>query len=106
MGANLEELYKGGKSELPPIADAFLAASRSLGDVNARTGFTRPDGIGVGVTGPMAAFDSLVDALVSTTRKSGEVMNDVADNLVTTAQDFANTDDDIRRSFLAHGGEL
>lgn len=106
MGANLEELYKGGTTELPPIAESFTSASSSLDGVNARAGFTRSEKIGLGATGPMAAFDSLVDALVSTTKKSGDVMNDVATNLVKTAQDFAQTDADIRDAFLKAGGKL
>lgn len=104
MGANLEELEKAGLSELPPIADSFTSASTSLSGI-ATTGMFATGGP-FSDNSPSADFSSLLSALESAAQKSGAVMDDVADALVTTARDFARTDDEIRAAFVAAGGTL
>lgn len=104
MGANLEELEKAGLSELPPIAESFTAASTALSGISTGAMFT--SGGPFASNNPADEMSSLMSALVSATQKSGAVMDDVADALVTTARDFARTDDEIRAAFLAAGGTL
>ena len=106
VGANLEELYKGGKTELPPIADSFAGAASTLAGLSTSRLFEHDSALGLGGSGPSSAFDSLCDAIVSSARKSGEVMQDVADAVVTTAQNLARTDDEYRRAFILAGGDL
>lgn len=104
MGANLEELEKAGLTELPPIADSFTLASTTLSGIS--TGGMFISGGPFDSNNPQADMADLMGALVSATQKSGSVMNDVADALVTTARDFARTDDEIRAAFVAAGGTL
>lgn len=104
MGANLEELEKAGLSELPPIADAFSAASRSLSGITTSSMFA--SGGPFSDNSPSGDFAALMSALESATQKSGSVMSDVADALVTTARDLARTDDEIRMAFVTAGGTL
>jgi hypothetical protein len=104
MGASLEELEKGGLSEVPPIADAFTLASTTLSGIS--TGGMFADGGPFSTNSPKVDVDALLGALSSAAQKSGSVMSDVADALVTTARDFAKTDDEIRQAFLAAGGTL
>lgn len=104
MGANLEELEKAGLSELPPIADAFTLASTTLSGIGTAGMFTT--GGPFDSNNPKDDVAALMSALSSAAQKSGSVMNDVADALVTTARDFARTDDEIRQAFLAAGGTL
>lgn len=104
MGANLEELEKAGLTELPPIADSFTGASTSLSGVSAGGMFA--GGGPFSDNSPASDFATLMDALTAATRRSGSVMGDVADALVTTARDFARTDGEIRDAFVAAGGTL
>lgn len=104
MGANLEELEKAGLSELPPIADAFTRASTTLSGIGTAGMFAT--GGPFDSNNPKDDVAALMSALSSATQKSGSVMNDVAEALVTTARDFARTDDEIRQAFLAAGGTL
>lgn len=104
MGASLEELEKAGRQELPAIADAFTTASRSLSGIS--TGGMFAAGGPFDSNNPQDEMADLMSALVSATQKSGAVMNDVGDALVTTARDFARTDDEIRQAFIAAGGTL
>lgn len=104
MGANLEELEKAGLTEIPPIADSFAEASTSLSGISTGAIFTT--GGPFSSNSPADDMASLMSALVSATSKSGSVMSDVADALVTTARDFARTDDEIRAAFVAAGGTL
>lgn len=104
MGANLEELEKAGLRELPPIAASFTQASRSLSGISTAGMFTT--GGPFDSNNPSDDMAALMGALVSATQKSGSVMTDVADALVTTARDFARTDDEIRAAFIAAGGTL
>ncbi|WP_224275257.1 hypothetical protein [Nocardioides lacusdianchii] len=104
MGANLEELEKAGLSELPPIADSFTLASTTLSGISTGGMFT--SGGPFDSNNPQSDMADLMGALASATQKSGSVMNDVADALVTTARDFARTDDEIRSAFVAAGGTL
>lgn len=104
MGANLEELEKAGLSELPPIASSFTGASTALSGIS--TGGMFASGGPFDSNNPADEMEMLMTALVSATRKSGSVMSDVAEALVTTARDFARTDDEIRRAFVAAGGTL
>ncbi|SEB59936.1 hypothetical protein SAMN04489844_0641 [Nocardioides exalbidus] len=104
MGASLEELLKGGLTEVPPIADAFTNASTTLSGIS--TGGMFADGGPFDSNNPKEAMASLMSAMASSTQKSGAVLDDVAQALVTTARDFAKTDDEIRRAFIAAGGTL
>jgi hypothetical protein len=106
MGANLEELYKGGKVELPEVADQFTQAKDALGTVDAGTAFDRNVNLGLGASGPKTEFGSLVEALVKTLRETGDTMHDVATNLVITAQNFAKTDESVKAAFLKAGGKF
>lgn len=104
MGASLEELEKAGLVELPPIADSFTQASTALAGLAVSAMF---DARGPFATSsPKVHAEALADALVSATRKSGNVLDEVAQALVTTARDFARTDDDIAAAFTAAGGTL
>ena len=104
MGANLEELEKAGLSELPPIADSFTLASTTLSGISTGGMFTT--GGPFDSNNPKDDMVALMDALSSAAQKSGAVMSDVADALVTTARDFARTDDEIRQAFVSAGGTL
>ena len=104
MGASLEELEKAGREELPPIADAFTGASTALAGISSHGLFSSEGPFAPNL--PRTHFQSLVDALVTSTRRSGDVLSDVADALVTTARDFARTDDEIAAAFTDAGGTL
>lgn len=104
MGANLEELEKAGLSELPPIARSFTTASTSLSGISTSGMFTT--GGPFASNSPADEMAALMSALSSAAQKSGSVMSDVAEALVTTARDFARTDDEIRQAFIAAGGTL
>jgi hypothetical protein len=104
MGASLEELEKGGLSEVPAIADAFTLASTTLSGISTAGMFTT--GGPFDSNNPKDDVAALMSALTSSTQKSGAVLTDVAEALVTTARDFARTDDEIRQAFIAAGGTL
>ncbi len=104
MGGSLEEIEKAGLTELPPIASSFRAASTALSGIRTSSMFVT--GGPFGSNSPADAFGSFLDAMTATTRRSGNVLDDVAEALVTTARDFARTDADIRAAFEAAGGTL
>ena len=104
MGASLEELEKGGLTEVPAIANAFTDASTTLSGISTAGMFA--EGGPFDSNNPKDAMATLMSALTSSTQKSGAVLNDVAEALVTTARDFARTDDEIRQAFVTAGGTL
>jgi hypothetical protein len=104
MGASLEELEKAGLSELPPIAQAFTGASTTLSGVSTYGLFVSGGPFSKNL--PETDFGALADAMVSATRKCGSVLDDVAEALVTTARDFARSDDEIAAAFTQAGGTL
>lgn len=106
IGANLEELYKGGKQELPPIAKSFHDAASVLLGASAAGPLSHHAELGLGSSGPVAGYDDLKHAIASCCKSSGDVMTDVAAAIVTTAQNLAETDAEIRDAFIKAGGKL
>ena len=106
IGANLEELYKGGAQEFPPIAQSFHSAGSILVTASATEPLSHHAELGLGSTGPSAGYNELKNAIASCCRNSGDVMDDVAAAIVKTAQNMAETDAEIRDAFLKAGGKL
>lgn len=104
MGASLEELEKAGLQLMPPIAEAFSGASKALARIDVRGPFL-DDGPFLW-NSPASSFESLSEEMVSATRKSGEVLDEVATSMVRTARDFARTDVEIAAAFKRAGGTL
>lgn len=104
MGASLEELEKAGMVELPAIADAFTGASTALSGISTSGMFVNDGPFAQNC--PQTQFDSLIEAMTASTKRSGDVLDDVSAALVTTARDFAKTDADIKAAYVAAGGTL
>lgn len=60
------------------------------------SGWTRPDGIGIGPTGPYDAFSTLCGDLVLLTRNTADEMAQAAKKLVAASLDFVATDRDVQ----------
>jgi hypothetical protein len=115
MGGNLVELYHDGKVTLPHAADCFQEAVSALNRASAGSEFDRDPSIMPTVmgpvlnsssTGPKTTFNNLVDILVSACKQNGHALDVIGSNLMVTAQDFAETDGDVKSAFLKQGGKL
>lgn len=58
--------------------------------------WNRPDGIGIGRTGPYDAFSALNDDVVVLTRNTADEMREAATSLIAASLDFQATDSDVR----------
>lgn len=106
LGANLEELYKAGNSEIPDIADAFASAASKFRMLSFGPSLQRDSSLGTGPTGCSSELAALAASLREAASGASTTMTTVAHNLLVTAQDLARTDADIKAAFLKAGGRL
>ena len=106
VGAELAELYKKGRDDLPKVEDLFDSAGGKIYAITLGVALQRDASLGLGAQGCYSEFN---DALSSLKDRIGDVesqLDTVGINIMKTAQDMANVDAETSAAFKEHGGEL
>lgn len=95
LGAELGNIYRLGKEDVPRVADDYHDAWANTPVVLSGS-TSRSGGLG---DDPGGKMDQLLDRLNKATSQTEEVLRDVAQRLVWTAVDYEITDDEAQQEF-------
>jgi hypothetical protein len=106
IGAELAELYKKGRDELPRVTEQFAGASGKIGSFMIAGPLHRDGSLGLGDNGPYEDFSTVRAALNDRLGDIESQLETIGVNIMKTAQDMANVDQATAGAFNRHGGEL
>lgn len=88
---------------MPDLSSTFRSAAKGLADVvGSQESWKRPDGIGIGVTGPFPEVSKLASTLEGYLSANARNIDDAASILEIVARDFHKTDSEINADLAAN----
>jgi hypothetical protein len=102
LGAELGEIYRMGKETLPTLAADYVTAWQQTPEsVSSLT--RRGNGLG---EDPARVLNDLLDLVNDAVRTTQHALQDVAERLVWTAEDYKATDQEAQAEFERHKKEV
>lgn len=107
VGGELAELYLKGRDTLKTeIAGEIAAAATSVVNIGVYAAMSRDGDLGIGSSGPYPAFSQARTALYGRINDLADQLETAGINIMKTAQDLADVDQDTARAFTDLGGEF